>query len=76
MYKYTNVEMADIHFTYGLADGNAQAARPMYQEGYPQRVVPNVQTFIIIHGGLCETGSFKKGNRCVRNTCGSSNNCD
>lgn len=60
MYQYTNVEMADIHFTYGMAHGNAQAARRMYQARYPQRVVPDVKTFINIHLRLCENGSFKR----------------
>lgn len=60
MYKYTNAEMADIHFTYGMAHGNAQAARRMYHARFPQRVTPHVQTFINVHARLCETGSFKR----------------
>ncbi|KAJ4434847.1 hypothetical protein ANN_23418 [Periplaneta americana] len=33
---YSNQELADIHFIYGKADGNAALARRLYQERYPQ----------------------------------------
>lgn len=60
MVNFTNNEMADMHFLYGMAHGNARAARRLYHERFPQRPVPNTQTFINIHARLCETGSFKK----------------
>ncbi|KAJ4428021.1 hypothetical protein ANN_24035 [Periplaneta americana] len=34
---YSNQELAEIHFMYGKADGNAALARRLYQERYPQR---------------------------------------
>nr|CAH7727829.1 unnamed protein product [Callosobruchus chinensis] len=43
-----------------MAQGNAQAARRIYRERYPQRAVPAVRTFIRIHARLSETGSFKR----------------
>ncbi|KAJ4431060.1 hypothetical protein ANN_19653 [Periplaneta americana] len=38
---YSNQELAEIHFTYGKADGNAALARRLYQERYPQRQCPD-----------------------------------
>jgi hypothetical protein len=32
---YSNQELADMHFMYGLADGNAVVAHHLYQERYP-----------------------------------------
>jgi hypothetical protein len=32
---YSSQELANIHSVYGLADGNAVAARRLYQERYP-----------------------------------------
>lgn len=60
MDDFTNSEMADMHFVYGMAHGNARAARRMYQLRYPRRHVPNKQTFINIHSRLCERGNFKR----------------
>lgn len=57
---YTNMEMADMHFVYGLADGNATEARRIYQEKYPQRPIPCAKTFSNIHRRLQETGTFSK----------------
>nr|CAH7748801.1 unnamed protein product [Callosobruchus chinensis] len=52
--------MTDMHFCYGMAQGNAHAAKRIYHERYPQRAVPAVRTFIRIHARLSETGSFKR----------------
>ncbi|KAJ4439392.1 hypothetical protein ANN_07514 [Periplaneta americana] len=38
---YLNQELAEIHFMYGKADGNAALARRLYQERYPQRQCPD-----------------------------------
>ncbi|KAJ4443758.1 hypothetical protein ANN_05536 [Periplaneta americana] len=38
---YSNQELAEIHFMYGKADGNAALARRLYQERYPQRQCPD-----------------------------------
>ena len=37
---YTFAEMADIHFFYGRANGNAHEARRLYQETFPNRRLP------------------------------------
>ncbi|KAJ4439249.1 hypothetical protein ANN_07369 [Periplaneta americana] len=42
---YSNQELAEIHFMYGMADGNAALARRLYQERYPQRQCPDRKTF-------------------------------
>ncbi|KAJ4428174.1 hypothetical protein ANN_24189 [Periplaneta americana] len=42
---YSNQELAEIHFMYGKADGNAALARRLYQERYPQRQCPDRKTF-------------------------------
>ncbi|KAJ4425457.1 hypothetical protein ANN_28073 [Periplaneta americana] len=44
---YSNQEMAEIHFMYGKADGNAALARRLYQERYPQRQCPDRKTFAL-----------------------------
>jgi len=42
---FTFAEMADIHFFYGRANGNAHEARRLYQETFPNRRLPCSQTF-------------------------------
>ncbi|KAJ4433849.1 hypothetical protein ANN_16161 [Periplaneta americana] len=42
---YSNQELAEIHFMYGKADGNAALARRLYQERYPQRQCLDRKTF-------------------------------
>ncbi|GFT97666.1 transposase-like protein [Trichonephila clavipes] len=59
MYRFTNSELADIHFIYGLADGNGRAAVRLYRERYPTRRQPNHQTFARVHQNLVERGSFR-----------------
>ncbi|KAJ4442666.1 hypothetical protein ANN_04255 [Periplaneta americana] len=55
---YSNQELAEIHFMYGKADGNAALARCLYQERYPQRQCPDRKTFVRLHYRLCEYGKF------------------
>ena len=43
---YTFSEMADIHFFYGRANGNAHEARRQYQETFPNRRLPRSRTFL------------------------------
>lgn len=50
--------MTDMHFMYGLANGNAREARRLYMERYPNRVIPNHRMFSDIHRRLSEAGSF------------------
>lgn len=35
LYLYKNAEMTDMHFMYGLADGNLLQARRLYIERFP-----------------------------------------
>ncbi|KAJ4450283.1 hypothetical protein ANN_01703 [Periplaneta americana] len=44
---YSNQELAEIHFMYGKADGNAALARRLCQERYPQRQCPDRKTFAL-----------------------------
>ncbi|KAJ4430202.1 hypothetical protein ANN_22412 [Periplaneta americana] len=46
---YSNQELAEIHFMYGKADGNAALARRLYQERCPQRQCPDRKTFVRLH---------------------------
>lgn len=59
-YLRNNAHLADMHFVYGLADGNAREARRIYQERYPNRVLPAAKTFTNLHRRLAETGSFMR----------------
>ncbi|KAJ4440078.1 hypothetical protein ANN_08211 [Periplaneta americana] len=55
---YSIQELAEIHFMYGNADGNAALARRLHQERYPQRQCPDRKTFVRLHYRLCEYGKF------------------
>jgi hypothetical protein len=55
---YTFAEMADIHFFYGCANGNAHEARRMYQETFPNRRLTCSRTFSRIPQRLWERGTF------------------
>jgi Transposase. len=55
--RFTNQEYAEMHFIYGLCNGNATAARRTYIERYPQRRQPSTQLFTRIHRRIIETGS-------------------
>lgn len=52
--------MCDMHFVYGLANGNAYEARRIYEDRFPNRAIPHSQMFIRLHQRLSENGSFKK----------------
>jgi len=59
---FSYAEYADMHYMYGLADGNAFSARRLYQRRYPNRILPDARTFSATHRKLCETGSFQANN--------------
>ncbi|GFX82147.1 uncharacterized protein TNCV_4398061 [Trichonephila clavipes] len=59
--SYTNQEMANIHFMYGIADGNALEARRLYEERFSSRRLPNRKTFEHLHRHLKDTSSFVSG---------------
>jgi len=56
MPKFTNFEMADMHFAYSLANSNSSngEARRIYAEKYPQRNLPCRKTFANIYRYLRE----------------------
>jgi hypothetical protein len=55
---YTFAEMADIHFFYSRANGNAHEARRLYQVTFPNRRLPCSRTFSRIAQRLRERGAF------------------
>ncbi|GFX12926.1 uncharacterized protein TNCV_3659221 [Trichonephila clavipes] len=54
--RFTNAELADIHFIYGLANGNRLVAVRLYGERHLTRWQPNHQTFTEVHQNLAEHG--------------------
>lgn len=57
---FSNREYADIHYIYGLCDGNALAAQRQYHIRFPGRIVPSSQVFSRVHQRIMESGSVKK----------------
>jgi len=55
---YTFVEVADIHFFYGRANGNAHEVRRLYLETFQNRRLPCSRTFPCIAQRLRERGTF------------------
>ena len=55
---YTLSEMADTHFFYGCANGNAHEARRLYNETFPNRRLPRSRTISRIAQRLRERGKF------------------
>ncbi|GBM66756.1 hypothetical protein AVEN_200133-1 [Araneus ventricosus] len=72
MATYSNQEKADMHFMYGLANGNDLEAERLYRQRFPRRHVTDRKMFERLHRCMCETGSFVTGmhdtgrSRCVR----------
>lgn len=58
MPRYTNEEYADIIMAYGAAHSNAREARRIYQERYPNRRLPDRDTFATTYRRLRETGNL------------------
>lgn len=57
--NYSNVELRDMHYYYGVAGGNALAARRLYSETFPNRRIPQSRLFSTLHQRLGEFGAFK-----------------
>lgn len=57
---YSNIELADMHFMYGRANGNAREALRLYVDVHPNRQIPSVRGFVRLHQRLRDTGSFGK----------------
>nr|XP_015839914.1 PREDICTED: uncharacterized protein LOC107398877 [Tribolium castaneum] len=61
--RFSNAEMADIHYLYGSCNGNAAATRRRYIELHPNRRAPSKGFIPSIHQRLRESGSFRPRNR-------------
>ncbi|KAJ3646295.1 hypothetical protein Zmor_023887 [Zophobas morio] len=59
MAMYTNIERTDMVLIYGEARGNAEEARRIYMERFPQRLAPAAGTFIKNVQHLRDHGTFK-----------------
>jgi hypothetical protein len=58
--SFSNREYTEMHFVYGLCNGNALAAQREYHTRYPDRAIPSSQVFTRLHQRLLETGSVQK----------------
>lgn len=59
-HHFTNIELADIHFAFGVVNGNdANKARPIYAERDPQRHLPYHTAFSILLQRIRDTGEKK-----------------
>lgn len=71
-YRYSNTELTDMHFYYGMARVKALRANRLYQMQYPHRNLPKEKTFTALHQRLTEYGKFitnvadRARGRCVR----------
>lgn len=54
--------VADMHFVYGVCNGNARAAVEEYRRRYPDRPVLGYRSFIAVHRRFCERGLFPQQN--------------
>ncbi|GFU94717.1 hypothetical protein TNCV_3386061 [Trichonephila clavipes] len=59
MDRYTNAELADIHFNYEPANRNGRVAICLHWERFPTRWQSNAQTFAWVHQNLEEHRSFR-----------------
>ena len=48
MVNYSNAEMAEMHYVYGLADGNGEQARRIYHERYRALIVEPFLICIVV----------------------------
>jgi hypothetical protein len=63
MNRYTFAELSDMHLVYGEARGNGREAQRIYQERYPQRLLPHCTTFVSIDRRLRDYGSLEINKR-------------
>ncbi|GBP45079.1 hypothetical protein EVAR_33184_1 [Eumeta japonica] len=64
--QYSSQHVADIHFVYGLCDGNAVLAVREYAQRFPNRPTLNARTFVRIHLRLSENGIRRPANESTR----------
>jgi hypothetical protein len=55
--ELTKQEYADFHLLYDEARGNSRAVMRLYDERFPEGVLPSRCTFVELHLLLCEAGS-------------------
>jgi hypothetical protein len=55
--ELTKQEYADLYLLYGEARGNSRTAMRLYDERFPEGVLPSRCTFVELHLRLCEAGS-------------------
>ncbi|GBM67780.1 hypothetical protein AVEN_181665-1 [Araneus ventricosus] len=61
MATYSHREKADMHFMYGVANGNDLEAERLYRQRFPRRNVTDQKLLERLHRCLCVTGSFVTG---------------
>ncbi|GFW93424.1 hypothetical protein TNCV_46271 [Trichonephila clavipes] len=59
MGRITNIDLADMHLIYGLAEENARAAGRLYRERYHHRDAPERRVFTNLHHNLCQYESLR-----------------
>ena len=59
MNRFTWEELADIHYTYGLAAGNNRLAQRLYAQNHPNRQQPDHRLFINVHNNLRQAGNLR-----------------
>ncbi|GBM27429.1 hypothetical protein AVEN_59890-1 [Araneus ventricosus] len=57
--RFTNAELTNFYFLYGLTNGNGYAAERLYKERFPTRPIQNHQKFPHVHQNLYEHESFR-----------------
>jgi len=55
-FVFSHVEYCDIHFVYGLCDGNSSAAVEEYRRRYPESRIPTRGVFTCVHQRLRDYG--------------------
>ena len=63
MERYTNGELADVHFVYGIAEGNGRTSAQIYRERFPDRGQPDHHLFARVHQNLCDYGTLRNSVR-------------
>jgi hypothetical protein len=60
---FTAQEKTDMVLIYGEAHGHSELARQIYGERFPQKILPNVRTFVNIVQHLRDFGLFQMNKR-------------
>lgn len=66
MPNFSFEELTDIHFVYGLADGNSLQAQRFYAQRFPNRRLPHRRTFVRVHRTLRERGNLRNSEKSGR----------